>query len=616
MTRFLFRDHFEVLGFKGYCAATVAFLFVLCLGRPSYAAQQLDVYGGITAVRCRSGSAPHFYTQKIGSRWWICDPAGNGFFLKGVYDVVANNNSAETTFIQTKYAFPLSNWTANWALQQVRRLHAWGFNMVADYSIAELTPSTTDSAWGTSDNTIPIKMPFSVQEQVSHAAFKNIDGCGVGSPLKDIMNGVGRAYTGYRYNFGDYFDPSFGNCAANVIANDTWGLQQALKSKYSNYLIYVTIDESDQTGMLDQGPDFPSIGANGRAGSGPDPSAQAARIALISAPTQTSNKSQGVTYSDTTVYTKQELSKWLAARYANNITALNNAWGSRYTTFGTAGGWGSGSGVLDEDGSCPARGSGNCWVGDPYTLGKSAAFPVAETAAMQTDMSAFYVHYLDEYFRILTAAFRKAAPGVLLQMQLGGWGAPPRGEVLTEAAKFLDLPILATVPPWPCANCTDTQSRIDLTARYLGDHPWINWAGFWAQPDSAESAYATSNPSYYSTQAARGEGYQSMMSAFVNAKDSTGTYDIVGFDWWGMYDMDSQKANWGLLSPHDNPYDGKSATISGTGPDQWGYPTGGERANYGNFLSAVIAANRQVESELERMSVTAIKSEASSSVHQ
>ena len=568
-------------------------------------AQPLDSYGGTAAVHCPSGPKRHFYTEKIGNRWWICDPAGNGYFLKGVYDIVPNNNSTQTSFIQGKYAGPLLDWEANWALQQVHRLQRWGFNSVAEYSIAEMTPAATDRAWRTSDNTIPVKMPFSIIEMTSHDAFQNINGCGITSPVKDTMNGVGSVYTGYRYNFGDYFDPSFMTCVANLLANDTWGLQQAFKSKYNNYLLYLTIDESDQTGMLDQGPDFPSIGGTAEVGSGPSPSAHASWITLVSSPTQTSNKSQRVSYSDTTVYTKQELNKWLAERYSNNIAALNKAWSSHYTTFGSSGGWGVGSGILDENGSCPAKGSGDCWVGDPYTLGKSAAFPVAETAPMQSDMSAFYVHYLDQYFSILTTQFHKAAPGILLQMQLGGWGTPPRREVLREAGKYLDLPILTLVPAWPCANCTDTQTRIDFVAQNSGDHPWINWAGFWAQPDSAESAYASSNPSYYSTQAARGTAYQAMMEAFLKARDSaTGTYHIVGFDWWGMYDMNNQKANWGLLTPRDNPYDGEGATINGIGGkhgnDQWGYPTGGEAANYGNFIDYVIKANSRVYGSLAR----------------
>ncbi|MGC1782967.1 MAG: hypothetical protein WA708_10650 [Acidobacteriaceae bacterium] len=584
-----------------HCWYLVSVIFALLAGTLSPCnAQSLDSYGGTTALRCPSGARPHFYTQKIGNRWWICDPAGNGFFLKGVYAIAPNSNNAQTSFIQAKYAAPLPNWEANWALEQVRRLQAWGFNTLADYAIGEVNPVSIDPAWGTGDHTIPLKMPFSGVEMISHDAFQNVNGCGINSPVKDMMNGVGSVYTGWRYNFGDYFDPNLSTCAVNVLANDTWGLPYVMKkSQYSNYLLYVTIDESDQTGFLDAGPDFLTIGGSGNVGDGPDPAAHAAWITLASAPTQTSNHSQNVNYSDNTVYTKQELSRWLAARYENNIAKLNTAWGSHYTTFGSAGGWGIGSGILDENGACPARGYGNCWVGDPYTLGKSAAFPTPETPAMQADMSAFYVHYLDQYFSVLTAVFHKAAPGILLQMQLGGWGAPPRREVLTEAGKYLDLPILSTVPAWPCVNCTDMQARIDFTARYLGDHPWINWEGFLAQPDSAESAHARSNPSYYTTQAARGNGYQEMINAFVNAKDSaTGSFHIVGFDWWGMYDLDSQKSNWGLLTPHDNPYDGKSATIKGAGPDQWGYPTGGERADYGDFLSAVSAANHTVESKL------------------
>jgi hypothetical protein len=557
-------------------------------------ASGLDQYGGTTSVQCTNGAAPHFYTEKIGNRWWICDPAGNGFFLKGVYDIEPNDNNAQTSFITSKYAGPLSNWEANWALEQVHRLQAWGFNTLADYSIGELDPVSPDPAWGTSDQSIPVKMPFSSEEMISHDAFQNVNGCGISSPVKDMMNGVGSVYAGYRYNFGDYFDPNFSTCAANVIAADTYGLQYEMQSKYSSYLLYVTIDESDETGFLDVGPDFPTVAASGQSGSGPDPSAHASWITLVAAPTQSSNNIQGVTYSDTTVYTKQAFSTWLAARYSNNISALNSAWNSNYSTFGASGaGWGVGSGIIDENGTCPSKANGqSCWVGNVYTL-------AGETTTMQSDMSAFYVYYLDQYFSVMQSRFSAAVPGVLLQMQLGGWGAPPRKEVLTEAAKYLTLPILSAVPVWPCANCTDTQAEIDFTAQYLGDHPYINWTGFFAQADSAESMYAATNPSWFTTQAERGSSYQGMIDASVAASDTaTGTYHIVGFDWWGMYDLNSQESNWGLLTPHDNPYDGKSATISGDGNDQWGYPTGGEAANYGDFIDDVTSANTGAYSAL------------------
>jgi hypothetical protein len=96
-----------------------------------------------------------------------------------------------------------------------------------------------------------------------------------------------------------------------------------------------------------------------------------------------------------------------------------------------------------------------------------------------------------------------------------------------------------------------------------------------------------------------------MVQAFLNTKDSkTETYHEVGLNWWALYDMDSQKANWGLLTPRDNPYDGKSATISGIGGtqgnDEWGYPTGGEAGNYGNFIGPVAGANNSIYSSLMR----------------
>ena len=202
--------------------------------------------------------------------------------------------------------------------------------------------------------------------------------------------------------------------------------------------------------------------------------------------------------------------------------------------------------------------------------------------------------YLDHYFSVLTAQFHAYAPGVMLQSQLGSWGAPPPRQVLTEAAKYIDLPVMGGTPAWVCLDCNDEQPRIDFAAQYLGDRPWIFWSGFFAMPDSAESAFAPVNPAY-ATQAERGTGFQAMINTIVGAKSTVyGSYPIVGFDWWSLYDLNSQKANWGLLSPLDNPYDGKSATIAGNGVDFWGYPTGGELANYGDFLTAVTSANANI----------------------
>ncbi|HXN24645.1 MAG TPA: hypothetical protein VOA41_18065, partial [Candidatus Dormibacteraeota bacterium] len=77
------------------------------------------------------------------------------------------------------------------------------------------------------------------------------------------------------------------------------------------------------------------------------------------------------------------------------------------------------------------------------------------------------------------------------------------------------------------------------------------------------------------------------------AKDSAGTYHFVGYKWWQYYDSRGEQGNWGFVTPRDNPYDGASAIIT-PGTDAFGYPTGGERVNYGDFVTAAKAANLNV----------------------
>ena len=580
--------------------ASLCFVLLLLTSTWAHGATSLDQYLGTTSVRCSNGPLPHFYTQKIGDRWWICDPAGNGFFMKGVANINYNVDPEQLILNETKYIpGPTTSWTLNWDLEMVRRLQAWGFNTIADDSYAGVMPFNVDVLWSgvTSDHTIPVKLPFPSGANVSRYAFENIPQCGAPSAIKDMINGVGAAYTAYRYDYGDYFDPNFSSCVGGIVP--TTSVHQIATGLHNDYFLYITLDESDQTGgLFGPGPDFPTLPAVSLSG-------HAAWVTLATAPTQTSNSTWNITsYSDTTVYTKRELSNWLAARYSNSIASLNAAWGSHYTTFGSSGaGWGVGSGILDEDGTCPNGSGGHwtpCWVGNPITL-------VGETSAMQADMSAFYSHYLDQYFSVMQSQWHNptyGAPGIMLEMGLGGFSTPPRREALTEAAKYLDLVLMPGIPPppWSCAvasggACTDSQARVDFVAKYLGDRPWINWEGTNANHDSAESPYGSVTP--YTTQAQRGAGYQGMVTGLVNAKTTTtGTYPVVGFDWWGAFDQDGEKLNWGLLSSHDNPYDGCSATIIGCGNDQWGYPTGGEVANYGDVIHGVTAANSGVFSAM------------------
>jgi hypothetical protein len=559
-------------------------------------------------VRCPAGRARHFYTQKLGKRWWLCDPAGNGFFLKGVYFVTWSDSSVLGNAVAQKYAAgPNSNWEANWGQQAVRRLKHWGFNTLGEYTSEYAWPGMREG-WDTTDGTMPDKMPFFSYVNPSGYSRTN-SGNYASGPVKDILDGIkSTVYTGYRSHIIDAFDANFGKWLAGSLQHE-WGTSVAL-GLHNDYFIGFDMDESDDTMGIRAGPDFGTLddAYAGQLQPGHN-MPQTAWLVLVAAPTQTSNRDGSVHYNDPTVYSKQALGSYFAKEYRGRIAALNTAWGANYTTFGTsdAGGaagiprgvyasFGAGTGLLDEDGTCPSKAAGqSCWIGaDPYNL-------IGESAAMQADLSGFFSYWLDQYFGAQKTQYKRYAPGYLLTQEIGGWGAPPRKEVLTEAAKYVDMFTLQEVPPYPCANCTDAQARINFTARYGGDKPWLNQQGFVAQPDSYMAA--TMPPPGYSgqpafgTQRERGAAYQKMVNTFADAADDKGTYHIVGFEWWAMYDMVSQNMNWGLATPNDNAYDGREA-IRASGTDQWGYRTGGENADYGDFLDSVQSANVGLYSRL------------------
>ncbi len=126
--------------------------------------------------------------------------------------------------------------------------------------------------------------------------------------------------------------------------------------------------------------------------------------------------------------------------------------------------------------------------------------------------------------------------------------------------------------------------------------PAFMWYEVTAQ---ADSAWSGSPPFYgqadFPTQAARGTHYATVdIPNFLNAKGRNGDYYVVGFNWWELTDSGpGEHANEGFISNKDNAYNGQEAVIA-RGTDPWGFPTGGEAANYGDFLNSVRSANLNV----------------------
>lgn len=563
-------------------------------------ASSLDVYGGAVQAPCAKGPAAHFYVEKSSGRWHLCTPAGNYFWLAGVYHADASDTGVDYQQIDQKgnackpkilptAAAPCSvimqkygDNNVTWGPQTIRRLKSWGFNTAAEYASAYILPTTTNEKWPTSDHSNPEKIAFTGLFWPSHySRLKN----SFAEPVKDLVAPMkASTFTGYRHPMADSWDPNFLQWIQKTLADKTNPVYQWIHSPHSDFLLGLNVDDTDELMGFGAGSDFPTL-TNGKVDSGTGrQEPHLGWIILVTPPTQSSGKDangSSISYKDTVVYSKVALGNWLQTRYSGSISALNSAWGSDYTSFGSSGGWGAGSGVLDEDGS-------HSWIPrDPYQLSDA-------NSAVKKDLDDFLLYHASHYFSIIKSALNTAAPGVLYlgPTSLGAWGDPPRQQVLQAAAQSVDV-ISISPAPTLCLNCTDDQARIDFISRYGGDKPWIEWEGFFAQSDSYMSVYPAPDTAMpqAADQDARGVEFQKMMTSLWQTKDSsTSTFHVVGYKWWELYDNRGEKANWGLLTRRDNAYDGRE-TVTSFLTDALGLLVGGEQKKYGDFIDPVTKAN-------------------------
>lgn len=101
------------------------------------------------------------------------------------------------------------------------------------------------------------------------------------------------------------------------------------------------------------------------------------------------------------------------------------------------------------------------------------------------------------------------------------------------------------------------------------------------------------------TQEARGLQYaRDLKALFGPTSTRTHSHNFIGLLWWIWVDNPGEQANWGLVTTSDNAYDGVESTIS-RGVDPWGFATGGEERNYGNFIGAARVANYGLVEQLD-----------------
>ena len=533
----------------------------LAAASPATPQSVIDAYGGVVP-----GVAPatgYFRVKQVGNRWMFVTPAGNGMWMTGIYaatypEWVDDFGTNTRDRIAAKYGGG-SGWFNNWRVNTTRRLKRWGFNTLAEYQHWGMRP-------GVPRDPNPEQMPYiHIIKPAAVALDNRYNRCA--GPVKDLIVGTDAHYDGWRGAQSlDFFDPTWDTCADGWMRLDD-GL--VFGDIGNPWMLGISMDDADHLLGFGPGPEIPAPRLHPHLG----------WIALVTNFQQSSSPWVS-NYADHKVYTKYALSDFLAGRYGT-VAALNAAWGSNYTTFATAGGYGVGSGLLDENGR-------HSWVG---TWSDEMA---TATAGVRADLSDFLYLYAQRYFKTLATKMREYAPQHLVfgPASLNGWGALTRKEILRAAGESVDV-LQAAV---------GSQEALELTARYAGNKPIVTWDSFVANRDSALWRYPNPEDIAGTTrladqQAERGQLYSDKVDFLFNAATSAGVHTVAGIKLWSWTDHWWEKSNFGLVSLSDNAYDGREA-VTAPGTDPFGWRTGGEEGNYRDFITPVSSAHAEVRASL------------------
>jgi hypothetical protein len=561
---------------------TLAALASLCA--PSHAlswhprAPALDRFGGVVAAPCRGGATGYFRLETARGRWIFCTPLGHAFWMLSVYQIDwTTGGAAYATAVQNKYGSSQA-----WAAQATARLESWGFNTVGPQSGEGSHNVFPVSTYNAAPN--PHPMPFLRYIDLSSWCVRNAS-----YQVKNLYNGMNPAVFSVARTFPDVFDPNWVACAQYYAANGDGSFTPNLP-RNEPWMIGTWLGDADFLYGFGRGPQTPG-GAHPHLG----------WIAATMSPTQSSGPngdfSNLFTYSNQTVYTKLAWQSYLENKYGT-IQALNAAWGSNYTTFGSSGGWPKsttgGAGLMDEDGSSP-------WMGN------GAAGLVGTNANAAADLNEFLGQIATQYFRVASQALKTAYPTHLV-FGPGSLNAQTYPQVLEAAGKYLDV-VEVWVEPKYVARLKEAWD--------IAHRPLVIWTTLTSQEDSLANkgkpwGGACTGNYDFCTQRQRGLGYSALISKYWNAQTPQGTHFVVGLDWWAWADQvtNGENMNFGLVNLHDQAYDGHEATSRAVRPRRGirlsglsvapralarqSGPAAENGAASGDFLDSVIRANREI----------------------
>ena len=519
-----------------------------------------DKYGGLLALPSPMGATGYFRMEeairgdgKI-KRWNFVSPLGNALYVRGVQNATY---VALDRGVMVRYG---DNRTP-WFTRTLRRIQSWGFNVIAEYAHLAFLPVGNQSG---GPSGAQVKMPFIIMLRAAAEATYHPERCGYKQPIKNIIAGVPEHYAIWGGTpMLDPFDPMWPACVKAEVSQ--WR-NNFSDGEFNNvpWIVGITTEDADFVWALKATGDNPAKKNN------------YPHMGFLIAVVNFNYSGQ----SDPKLYAKYAWSAYLEKKYGT-IAALNTAWGSNYTSFGDDGGYGTGTGVLDEDGRHTE------WLGaDPYNL--SGAKP-----AVQADLDSMLFGYVLTFEIMEVRAIRAYDKNHLIlgPNALGGPGAyGPRPQVLEALADAgVDVLYLNYDSVYP-QNIKTATAAYDKTGK-----PVLLWYGLSANQDSGWRGQGSVTDADYRTQEKRGQVYTEDQQYIFSARAADGSFPIVGVNFWGLTDDNSNEhTNWGLISNRDNPYDGKCDVRATAVKDPSGARCGGEAADYGDFLSAVTAANAAI----------------------
>ena len=528
-------------------------------------AVNFDTYSGLAAAPV-PGCVVNNYFQvlKANGRWVLADPNCYAFHQRSVYDADYQFILPQT--FQVRY----NSDPTKWATHTLQRLQAYGFNALDIYASSYILPVGT---WGRHQGASP-PLPFVLHYPALNDVVNHPTDLGIPERVKDLCaERDGNGFIGWCQYSLDVFDPKWQTANTGEIANQIKAFTGGFGT--TPWIIAISLGDSANVFSLTGN----GAGTNG-ASQYPHPAMLIATINF-----------QATGFIDNTIYSKYAWAAYLQNKYGN-IAALNASWdtGGFYTSFGDAGGFAGGTGILDEDGRNP-------WYGtDPYNRYYTL---VGVNQNLVADLNAFLYQYAYQAYAVQASAVRTYDTNHLLVCgSFGGVGDGGTRPIVLQALK--DAGCNMFVWNWnayyPAASLTANEAEYDTSGL-----PAVIWYGTSAQADSEYSSYPY--PKYgapfgdFPNQLSRGQQYATDMQSIYTSQGTNGDYYVVGTAFWGLTDNTSEKTNWGLFSLMDNAYDGQCAVIS-QGTDQWGVACGGESANYGDLLDAGTQGNSSVVQQL------------------